>query len=296
MERQLIKVAGHCLMIDSSITLADNYRPFKVSTIDECTIISTISIGEILFHFDTCCDEKSNLDDAEELFVSKDSNGSYNAMVKVCTTGKIYFLHATSAWDYITLSLNCISDDCPLSVIDKFIMLVFIYASARCGTVLIHASCVKLGADAVAFVGHSGVGKSTHSRLWLENIEGVELLNDDQPAIKVNDENEIIIYGTPWSGKTNCYKSKSAVVRGIVCMRQAPYNKIIPLSPVYLLRELLSSCSMMKSDNVTFKLIIATLVKIASNVSGYILENKPDKDAVLLSYNNVFGNDFICNK
>ena len=296
MKGQLIKVAGHCLMIDSSVQLACNYKPFKVGMTADCPIISTVSLGDVLFPVDISCDEKSNLDETEELYICKDYDGGYNAMVKVHTTGKVYFLHATSAWDYVTLSRNCVSRDCPPSVIDKFIMLVFIYASSRYGTVLLHASSIKLGTDAVAFIGHSGAGKSTHSRLWLENIDGAQLLNDDQPAIRVNAGNEIIIYGTPWSGKTCCYKSDSAVLRGIVRMKQAPYNKITSLTPVYLLRELLSSCSMMKSDNVTFKFITATLAKIASHVSGFILENKPDKDAVTLSYKNVFGKDFICNK
>lgn len=296
MKGQLIKVAGHCLMIDSSVQLACNYEPFKVGMTADCPVISTVTLGDVLFPVDISCDEKSNLDETEELYISKDCDGGYNAMVKVRTTGNIYFLHATSAWDYITLSRNCISRDCPPSVIDKFIMLVFIYASSRYGTVLLHASSIKLGTDAVAFIGHSGAGKSTHSRLWLDNIDGAQLLNDDQPAIRVNAGNEIIIYGTPWSGKTCCYKSDSAVLRGIIRMKQAPYNKITSLTPVYLLRELLSSCSMMKSDNVTFKFITATLAKIASHVSGFILENKPDKDAVTLSYKNVFGKDFICNK
>ena len=296
MKGQLIKVAGHCLMIDSSVQLACNYEPFKVGMTADCPIISTVTLGDVLIPVDISCDEKSNLDETEELYICKDHDGGYNAMVKVRTTGNIYFLHATSAWDYVTLSRNCVSLDCPLSVIDKFIMLVFIYASSRYGTVLLHASSIKLGTDAVAFIGHSGAGKSTHSRLWLENIDGAQLLNDDQPAIRVNVGNEIIIYGTPWSGKTCCYKSDSAVLRGIVRMKQSPYNKITSLTPVYLLRELLSSCSMMKSDNVTFKFITATLAKIASHVSGFILENKPDKDAVTLSYKNVFGKDFICNK
>lgn len=296
MKGQLIKVAEHCLNIDSSIPLAGNYEPFKVDRTDDCPVISTVSLGDVSFPIDACCDEKSNLDETEELSVSKDCYGGYNAMVRVRTTGMIYFLHATSAWDYITLSRNSVLHDCPLSVIDKFIMLVFIYASAKYGTVLLHASSIKLGTDSVAFIGHSGAGKSTHSRLWLENIEGAQLLNDDQPAISVNTRNEIIIYGTPWSGKTCCYKPESALLKGIILMRKAPHNKIIPLNPVYLLRELLSSCSMMKSDQATFKYITATLAKIASHVYGYILENKPDKDAVCLSYKNVFGKDFICNK
>ena len=55
-------------------------------------------------------------------------------------------------------------------------------------------------------LGKSGTGKSTHSRLWLKYIPDTKLLNDDNPAVRIMDNNTIMIYGTPWSGKTPCYK------------------------------------------------------------------------------------------
>ena len=53
------------------------------------------------------------------------------------------------------------------------------------GVVLIHASCVALDEEGVAFIGPSGIGKSTHSGLWLKHIPGTRLLNDDQPALRL---------------------------------------------------------------------------------------------------------------
>ena len=82
-----------------------------------------------------------------------------------------------------------------------------------------------------AFLGKSGTGKSTHSQLWLRYLEGYELLNDDHPIIRlVNDE--VIIYGSPWSGKTPCYKNKQARLKAVVRLEQASENKIIILCPV----------------------------------------------------------------
>ena len=34
------------------------------------------------------------------------------------------------------------------------------------------------------FLGESGTGKSTHTRLWRENIAGSKLLNDDSPIVR----------------------------------------------------------------------------------------------------------------
>ena len=168
-------------------------------------------------------------------------------------------------------------------------MVTFIYSAASHNAVLLHASCVKLGEKAVAFIGQSGAGKSTHSQLWLNHIPGTSLLNDDQPAVRIHDNGEIIIYGTPWSGKTPCYKQEKATLQGMVRMIQAPYNKITPLSPVFFFKELLSSSSMMRADSSTFKLITSTLSKIASSISSFMLENRPEKEAVDLSYTKTIG-------
>lgn len=83
------------------------------------------------------------------------------------------------------------------------IMIAFAAASAPEQTLLMHASVIAKEAGAYLFFGTSGTGKSTHSRLWLENVEGSSLLNDDNPALRVID-GKVIVFGTPWSGKTPC--------------------------------------------------------------------------------------------
>lgn len=132
-----------------------------------------------------------------------------------------------------------------------------------------------------------GSRKSTHSRLWLQHIAGTRLLNDDQPAIRVEADGTIRVYGTPWSGKTHCYRAESALLKGVFRMVQAPHNRLIPLQPVYLFRELLSSCSMMKSDPVTFRLITSTLAKISSQVPGFLFENLPERDAAMMAFSRI---------
>ena len=107
MKGQLIKVAELGLVIDNSIPLSSNYEPFKVNTPDNCPIISAISLGDIFLSPNMHYNEKSNLDENEELMISQNNNGNYNATIKVLSTGKVYFLQASSRWDYITLSRNC---------------------------------------------------------------------------------------------------------------------------------------------------------------------------------------------
>ena len=97
--------------------------------------------------------------------------------------------------------------------------------TAPFGTVAIHTSTIACQGKAILFLGESGTGKSTHTRLWQEHIEGAALLNDDSPIIRIID-GKPWVYGSPWSGKTPCYKNESYPLAACVRLSQAPYNQM----------------------------------------------------------------------
>ena len=288
MERKFIQIAGFTYSIPASVKILKKYLPFKVTPDENSHIISSISVEDIDIS-DKHLYQVGEIIDKKELHIYRDENNCYYAVINSKFNNKKYELYASPTWDKVIFSKECINADCCPYTIDILLMVTFIYSAASHNAVLLHASCVKLGEKAVAFIGQSGAGKSTHSQLWLNHIPGTSLLNDDQPAVRIHDNGEIIIYGTPWSGKTPCYKQEKATLQGMVRMIQAPYNKITPLSPVFFFKELLSSSSMMRADSSTFKLITSTLSKIASSISSFMLENRPEKEAVDLSYTKTIG-------
>lgn len=81
-------------------------------------------------------------------------------------------------------------------------MIAFAFAAAYYNVVLMHASVTMNNGYGYLFLGKSGTGKSTHSKLWRQYIEGSDLLNDDNPAVRAFDDGRVVVYGTPWSGKT----------------------------------------------------------------------------------------------
>ena len=108
-----------------------------------------------------------------------------------------------------------------MSLLNDFIMISFIYSAAFHGGALIHASCIAIDDKGVAFVGPSGIGKSTHSQLWLKHIPGARLLNDDQPILRLMPGGEVMLFGSPWSGKTSCYINEGVRLETIFRMEQA---------------------------------------------------------------------------
>lgn len=95
--------------------------------------------------------------------------------------------------------------------------------------IAIHSSTIECEGRAVLFLGESGTGKSTHTRLWQEHIPGARLLNDDSPIIRMY-QGQATAFGSPWSGKTPCYRNISRPIAGIVRLSQAPANEITRLS------------------------------------------------------------------
>lgn len=158
----------------------------------------------------------------------------------------------------------------------------FMLATAVHQTVLTHSSCVRYMDKAYIFLGRSGTGKSTHSRMWLSALDGVELMNDDHPVIRINEDGQAIVYGSPWSGKTHCYKNVQAPLGGIIRIARAPYNKASRLAPVQAYGSLLTSCSGMTWEKVLADGRDRTIQGIIRTVPSWIMECLPDEDAALV--------------
>lgn len=160
--------------------------------------------------------------------------------------------------------------------------------AVQCKIVAVHSSVVTYNGKAVLFLGESGTGKSTHTRLWRENIDGVSLLNDDSPILKITDK-KIYVYGSPWSGKTPCYRNEKAELVGIVRLSQAPYNKIKPLGVIDAFSALYPSCPpAFANDNFLSGLVCSIVSEILNRVDVWHLECLPNRESAELSFNTIF--------
>ena len=197
--------------------------------------------------------------------------------------GCTFWMKADSEWKTIVTDWKAEREE-DAWALDNIIMLSFIASSSLKNTVLIHSSCVKtLQGEGVAFIGHSNAGKSTHSQLWLKYVDECTLLNDDQPAVRIAKDNIPYVYGTPWSGKGDCYRQDKARLAAIFLMIKAPENNLIPLSPVYAYTTVLSSVSAIKEMENVMKGIVNTVAVIAQQTKVYKFQNRPERDAVAMS-------------
>jgi len=179
---------------------------------------------------------------------------------------------------------------CPKGVFSKlslhyFCWLLFGIAALSRQTVSIHSSVVTVHGKSILFLGESGTGKSTQTGLWLKHLPDTELLNDDSPFIRVEPDGSIRVYGSPWSGKTPCYKNLHTPVAAFVRLSQAPHNRIRRLKGIEAIGALLPSCPFAFAyDKKLSESIYSIVSQALLQTPVYHLECLPDTDAVDLVY------------
>ncbi len=160
--------------------------------------------------------------------------------------------------------------------------------SVPMGVVPIHSSTILHNGYALLSLGESGTGKSTHSRMWIENIADCELLNDDSPILRMK-QGKLYAYGSPWSGKIPCYRSLCYPVRSIARIVRHSENRMNRLSALHAIAALYPSLPPMYAHDTW---LASFMLKLSSDVVKstpiYSLECRADGDAARTNYNEVF--------
>ena len=165
---------------------------------------------------------------------------------------------------------------------------VYGLATVSLRSVSIHASTIFYNNKAVLFLGESGTGKSTHTRLWVKHIPGTNILNDDSPIVKIVN-NQVYAFGSMWSGKLACYKNESYPIAAMVRIRQAAFNKIHHLDVIQALGAVFPSCpTLFAYDSLLSDFICNTISTIIESVPIYILDCLPEKESAFLSFTTIF--------
>lgn len=242
-----------------------------------------------------CMDEEINTDYLTDIkpihsFTVSDNKHSFLH----CKEGYLYEIRKLDSSKIVNIFYNpevntvlMSSCDCTISL--KYaIWLAFLLPSIDKKVLPIHASAIVKDSECVLFLGESGTGKSTHTRLWMENINESHLLNDDSPLLRIQDDC-VIVYGSPWSGKTDCYRQRSAPLKAIVRLKQHPENKIIrhnllgsigaihPSFPPFLVYDCCFS-----------EKILCIIDRIVRNTPVYELKCLPNKEAAEIAYTSVY--------
>ena len=166
--------------------------------------------------------------------------------------------------------------------IDNAAMLVYAFATTAKGTLLFHSSVTMRDGKGYMFLGHSGTGKSTHSRQWLTAFPDAELLNDDNPVLRILPDKSVRVYGSPWSGKTPCYKAADVPVGALVQLAQVPVNEIKRLKMTQAYPYILASVSGLKLQPEMMDRLYESIAELLELCPVYKLDCLPNPEAARL--------------
>lgn len=151
---------------------------------------------------------------------------------------------------------------------------------------MLHASAVELDGKAYLFSGPSGMGKSTHTRLWqtVFGSDRARVFNDDKPALRRLEEGWFA-YGTPWCGKDGININMKVPLAGICFLKRGEENVIKRLTPLEATSRVISQTLRRFNKPENLDRMIELVDRLVSEIPIYELYNKPEPEAAMLSYN-----------
>lgn len=204
-------------------------------------------------------------------------SGGYQVNVSYSEGEPCHYMLADKCFHDVRIYL-CWSDKRVGGVLASFLRIAFSQAILPCHAVSVHASTVYMNGKSYLFWGKSGTGKSTHAALWMKHYVGCQLLNDDNPVVRVCG-GQVVVYGTPWSGKTPCYKNMSFPVQGMVRLYQAQTNKFVTCRGIDAFVALIPGCAVITSDHDLYDHMCDTIASIVQKVRVGVLHCRPDVEA-----------------
>lgn len=281
-------IGGHGVVVSfadgqtNSIELIASMRPFEVADSQHCPpIIMRLTVDDTLHPLPTS--EQTLVRDFDTgngmTRVDRMPDGSYQYVCRNLDGLPCSLIEANADFSEVACALrgNGLRRTFGLT---NAIMLAYAYRASFFSTLLIHASSLRHNGVAYAFTAKSGTGKSTHVAQWLKNIEHCDMINDDNPIIRIEDEGAFL-YGSPWSGKTPCYRQARVRLGTIVKICRASENSCVELRPMQALPMLIEGCSCMRWEETLSNNFYSTLSKLMEARSFYQMNCLPNADAAL---------------
>ena len=182
----------------------------------------------------------------------------------------------------LLLNRECLPEGkpvCPLEYpLDELLVTNWLATSAGRGVEVHGCGLVDSGTGGHLFLGHSGAGKSTTTRLW-KSLRLVRVLSDDR-IILHQLADEIWMYGTPWHGEAGFASPGKEKINRIFVIEHGDKNDILPLPQARAVAELFARCFPPFYSHGPLDSTLSFLHHITERVPCYLYRFVPDRSAV----------------
>lgn len=154
------------------------------------------------------------------------------------------------------------------------------------GGFLLHGVVMEVNNCGVAFLAKSGVGKSTHAKLWQALLNGkLTIVNGDKPLVRIIDR-KIFAYGTPWAGKESLQTNTKTELKKICFIERSENNTCTKLYNHDVLERLMAQIYKPKGKDLFLKLL-AHVETLILHTEFYSIQCNTDISAAKIAYEKV---------
>ena len=165
---------------------------------------------------------------------------------------------------------------------------VFMRKAITRGVMLLHASALVVDGGAYLFSAQSGVGKSTHTRLWLSEFgDAVHILNDDKPVLKIGGDS-VTVCGTPFDGGSGIALNESCPLRAIIFLERGERNSVSRPDKKRILRELYFATAH-RVGRVSAEAMLDNFERLMALTEFYVLTCNMEPEAAHVAYDAIIG-------
>lgn len=156
----------------------------------------------------------------------------------------------------------------------------------RYQTMLVHSSALIVDGRAYLFSADSGVGKSTHTRLWLKAFgDRVHIMNDDKPVIRLS-EDKTVVYGTPFDGGSGIALNEAYPLGAIVFIERGEENAVRIPPDDEIIQRLYFQTAHMVSEKTTIRML-DNFAKLIERTKFFVLTCNMDISAAHFAYHSI---------
>jgi len=143
---------------------------------------------------------------------------------------------------------------------------------------LLHASFIEVGGEAILFTAPCETGKSTQAALW-HQFCGANIINGDKAGLCYSD-GKVYACGVPFCGTSRICENKILPLKAIVELGQSPVNTVEKLTRVGGLQAVLGNTYIDMQCPFVPIMCVDLISKILQRVTVYHLDCTPDERAV----------------
>lgn len=155
---------------------------------------------------------------------------------------------------------------------------------------LLHASIIDCNGRGIGFLARSGVGKTTHTRLWKQVFdENVRIINGDKPIIRFFN-GVPFAYGTPWAGKEGLQCRDRVRLTDLCFIERSRENAVYQVDPLAYFNALMVQV-LHPSEPEAAEKTLTLLDQLLSGCRFWVIKCNMSEEAAQIAHHAIMGED-----